>query len=410
MIGDDETRDEDLKSAEYASDPYRDPKMHTTFSNTPYDSETRTEVLADPKNYFTPNEALYVRNHAPVPALDAETHFVSFLREVDDTDGGGAASLDRISLSGLLKRHRRHEVISVLQCAGNRQTDDFKATGDNGFTGGVYQNLRQGMVGNVRWGGVRLDEVLTDMYPLECVEEAVAQANGGGDVWHVVFTGADEYETSTPLSVMLDGKADCMLATHQNGQPLLRDHGYPVRALLPGIAGARNVKWLESIRLSRTPSTSPWMKHYYRRADGSNIQRLPLQSLVLTPDRSTVVKRQPGPNGKAIHMVNVSGVAYTGGNNASIESVEVTGDGGTTWVRAALVHETKEEKDRNAHTHAWVRYTAELPLDLTDRVPGEKVYIHSRARDSAGTLQPRVSPKQRGYLYSGWGKTSVRVE
>ena len=90
--------------------------------------------------------------------------------------------------------------------------------------------------------------------------------------WHVVFEGADEYESSTPLSHILQAKTDCILATKMNGEVLPRDHGYPVRVLLPGIAGARNVKWLQSIKLSKSPSRSPWNSHYYRKNDESHIQ------------------------------------------------------------------------------------------------------------------------------------------
>ena len=87
------------------------------------------------------------------------------------------------------------------------------------------------MVGNIVWKGYRLDSILHDLFPKECSEE---ESNVNEDVWHVIFTGADEYETSTPLSLLLDKSADCLLAIGMNGQNLSPDHGYPIRALLPG--------------------------------------------------------------------------------------------------------------------------------------------------------------------------------
>ena len=95
------------------------------------------------------------------------------------------------------------------------------------------------------------------MYVQECKECVLfaecakctdcADCTLGAEEWHVIFQGADEYETSTPLKHLLQESSDCVLATHMNGHPLSLDHGYPIRVVLPGIAGARNVKWLESI-------------------------------------------------------------------------------------------------------------------------------------------------------------------
>ena len=86
--------------------------------------------------------------------------------------------------------------------------------------------------------GVLLKNVLKDMFPTECDDKS--------NTWHVIFEGADDYETSTPLSHILDEENDCLLATKMNGENISPDHGYPIRVILPGIAGARNVKWLKS--------------------------------------------------------------------------------------------------------------------------------------------------------------------
>jgi hypothetical protein len=112
-----------------------------------------------------------------------------------------------------------------------------------------FAAITNGMGGNVRWQGVWLHEVLRAMYPEECKHP---------EGLHVLFDGADEYGASTPLTHVLDPQNDCMLATGMNNGPLLPDHGYPIRAVLPGIIGARNVKWVNSVRLARTSSESPW--------------------------------------------------------------------------------------------------------------------------------------------------------
>ena len=52
------------------------------------------------------------------------------------------------------------------------------------------------------------------------------------------------YGASIPISKAMDPRADIILAYEMNGQPIPRDHGFPIRVIVPGVAGARNVKWL----------------------------------------------------------------------------------------------------------------------------------------------------------------------
>lgn len=52
------------------------------------------------------------------------------------------------------------------------------------------------------------------------------------------------YGASIPFWKAVDKRGDVILAYEMNGQPIPRDHGYPIRVIVPGIVGARNVKWL----------------------------------------------------------------------------------------------------------------------------------------------------------------------
>eukprot|EP00488_Nonionellina_sp_1-RS-2012_P001072 TRINITY_DN1698_c0_g1_i1.p1 TRINITY_DN1698_c0_g1~~TRINITY_DN1698_c0_g1_i1.p1 ORF type:complete len:124 (+),score=34.61 TRINITY_DN1698_c0_g1_i1:205-576(+) len=89
-------------------------------------------------------------------------------------------------------------------------------------------------------------------------------------VSHFHFTGADtdetglEYGVSIPLDKGVDGRGDVILAYEMNGIPLPRDHGYPVRALVPGFAGARNCKWIQEVSLEQGTSMKPWHENAYR--------------------------------------------------------------------------------------------------------------------------------------------------
>ena len=145
----------------YEKDPTRDFSKHDVCSLKPFCSQTDPNVLSD--SYITDTDALYVRNHAPVPLLDATTHKLRLM------NSESTSTPELIPLNELSSRFGDPvEVISVLQCAGNRQTDDFKASGANGFTGGVYETLQNGMVGNIKWKGYRLDKILLEVYPNEC--------------------------------------------------------------------------------------------------------------------------------------------------------------------------------------------------------------------------------------------------
>jgi len=361
----------------YHADPPRGP-AHVSYIARPYNSETDRKVLS--ASYITPTDALYVRNHAPVPPIaDAASHRVAFV------DGEHEVSM---SVPELASRFASATVTSILQCAGNRAGDDARDSGPNGFKGTPFEGIDCGMVGNVQWSGVRLAELLPAMFP--------RLRNLTGDNLHIIFEGADGYESSTPAKMVLGDGADCLLATHMNGDALAADHGFPCRALLPGIAGARSVKWLTAIRLSETPSAAPWNAAYYRQSDDAEVQALPLQSIILQPaPRERVAAAADG-------TVAVQGVAYPGAGGAAIKGVEVSADDGKSWHAATLLRDEVLKDDATA-PHHWLRWTARLPLGAGGGA------LCCRASDADGQTQPRVSTKHKGYLYNGWSRVEVTV-
>ena len=204
-------------------------------------------------HYLTPNDALYVRNHAPVPVGgDAATDEVSFhiskhheIRRllpgkkgsVDTADPGHTRHLSSMSLNTLTKRFGFKTVTSVLQCGGSRAREDLAIHGRGGFTGTNTESITCGMIGNAQWGGVPLAAVVRDIYPKK-VLDAAAKAQGN---YHLEFHGADQYYASIPLAHVLDEANDCLLCTIMNGEELPRDHGYPARILMPGTVGMEHL-------------------------------------------------------------------------------------------------------------------------------------------------------------------------
>ena len=363
----------------YEGEPRRVTSLQRAFAERPYVSETPNDVLDE--SYLTSAKALYVRNHAPVPECafePSENHEILF----------GDTALTTIEI---INRFEQVEVTSVLQCAGNRASEDIAATGPNGFSGTIFETITQGMMGNAVWRGVLLSEVLPALFPNEC-KGAQEQKHGKVSEWHVWFTGEDGYSASTPLARIISSDNKCMLATHMNGESISADHGFPMRALIPGVAGARSVKWLSSISLQRVPVDAPWNSYYYKDNHGAQIQELPLQSVILNTREG-----------------KVSGVAYGGGSGNAISKVEVSLDNGKSWKEARLkleevVEDSMSNKTMKTKNFGWVQWELELELD------GEGgASVCCRATDSEGVQQPEISVKKRGYLFNGWSKAGVKM-
>ena len=219
--------------AHYNDEPRRDErqKVLTVY---PWCTETPPELQT---SLYTDNSVLYVRNHAPVPDLTADDHVLSLEccpMNVHNKHEADSASQTEISLQDIHQQFPLLEIASTLQCAGNRAVDLHKIH-PTAFELTPFRDLDRGMMGNAVWGGYSLRTLLLSRFPWLArlsTEEA--------SLYHVEFEGVDDYVTSTPLSRILDPTADALLAVSMNGEPLPRDHGFPVRALLPGIAGARN--------------------------------------------------------------------------------------------------------------------------------------------------------------------------
>lgn len=203
---------------------------------------------------------------------------------------------------------------------------------------------------NAKWGGIRLRDVLE-----HCGLDVDGMALGKVEhpqVRHVHFEGYDTDETglsyggSIPIDKAVDGLGDCMLAFEMNGQELSRDHGYPVRVIAPGHAGARQIKWLHKVILSDHESQKSWQQKSYRafapdinfekdlchwpplRLDQAPItQELPVQSLVCQPPQNSVI------GARAATDITLKGVAWSGGGR-KIERVDVSIDGGKNWTGA----------------------------------------------------------------------------
>ncbi|KAG9951128.1 ATP synthase alpha subunit vacuolar, partial [Aureobasidium melanogenum] len=289
-----------------------------------------TELVS---SFLTTKDA-YDRNHGDIPEIDASKHHVR-------VDGAVQTILD-LSVSDL-EALPQHTVVSALQCAGIRRhtmrTAIKEVQGIDWFDGAVM---------NCKWRGPRLKDILEKAQVILSKEEKghVAFAS------HAQTCQEDEwYGASIDLGRALEEDKDVILALEMNGEPLSKEHGFPVRVIVPGIAGARSVKWLDRITVQTVESSNYYQQHDYKilppeAVDSESaekfwdttpaLQTMPVNSAIAVPEPGSKVERS------ADGLVLVKGFALPSGDGGEVVKVEVSGDDGKTWVEADIEHDADE--------------------------------------------------------------------
>ncbi|MFO0926849.1 MAG: molybdopterin-dependent oxidoreductase [Gemmataceae bacterium] len=283
---------------------------------------TRPPCLETPWSYFqhdlTPNEAFYVRWHlAQVPTtIDLRTWRLKLV--------GNVAKPAEYALDDL-KKLPATEVVAVNQCSGNsRGMFTPRIPGAQWYNGGM---------GNARWKGVRLGELL-DRAGLKAgsVEVGFLGMDRGG------MPTIPEFEKTLPLDEARG--AEVLLAYEMNGEPLPVLNGFPVRLVVPGWFATYWVKAIERIAVLDKPFTGYWMNTAYRIPTTENAVEEPGNLCKTTTPitrmnvRSFFTAPAPGAGVRVGQPVDLSGIAFDGGSG--IKRVEVSTDNGQTWQPAAL--------------------------------------------------------------------------
>ncbi|KAG7477434.1 hypothetical protein MATL_G00069530 [Megalops atlanticus] len=379
----------------YSSDPPRHPALRVN-SQKPFNAEPPPELLSD--SFITPSAIFFKRNHLPVPKVDPETYQL----EIEGLPGGPVS----LSLAELKSRFPKHTVTATLQCAGNRRSEMNQVKQVKGLNWGI------GAISNATWSGARLRDVLI-----------AAGYTPGTVAQHVQFEGLDRdvtgttYGASIPLRKAVSEDGDVLLAYEMNGEELPADHGFPVRVVVPGTVGARNVKWLGKIALSQEESSSHWQQNDYKGfspctdwdtvdfKSAPAIQELPVQSAITQPAEGSAVDRSAGE-------LTVKGYAWSGGGREVVR-VDVSLDGGRTWQVAQLQGGDKQEGPAEAPPlgRAWAWKLWELTAPLPEGA--QELEIMCKAVDNSYNMQPdSVAPiwNLRGVLSNAWHRVTVRVE
>lgn len=310
------------------------------------------ETLED---FITPAANFYIRTHFPVPKLDLQTWR---LRVEGEVRKPLAFSFDQLA------QMPSRTIAATLECAGNNRNllePEVK---------GVQWGL--GAVGTAEWTGVALSALLdpVEVGPDAC--EIVLQGADGGEIDEAKAPrGTLNFARSIPLA-----KAnDVLLAYRMNGAELPPQHGFPLRAIVPGWYAVASIKWL-----TRIVVTNRAFAGYYQTLDYGFWKDGELTPISELQTKAQIARPVNGETVPANSDVRVFGAAWTCGE---IARVEVSTDGARSWNNTELLGESIPNAWR-----LWECYW---------RTPAcGTVQLIARAFDSRGKTQPLERDWNRG--------------
>ena len=320
--------------------------------------------LENMQGLITPNRFFFVRNNSVSLDLDPSDWRLSI---------EGDAVTEPLELTyNQIKRLPSRTLTTYLECAGNHRAmfdllKGQKASGTQWTTGAI---------GNGEWTGAALRDVLT-------------LAGVRDNAVNVLLVGLDEESPEVGFRYVLPVEKamhpDTLLAYTLNGETLPRDHGFPLRALVPGWVGSANIKWLGRIVVSseelwtRNNTTSYTLIGDAYPPEGES-QGVPVTEQVI---KSALAL--PWPAELAAGLQRIHGYAHSPAG--PISRVEWSADSGRTWSDAELASHQSEL--------SWTRFEF-----VWDAGPGERT-IMTRASDVAGSTQPDSVPfNEKGYLFN----------
>jgi DMSO/TMAO reductase YedYZ molybdopterin-dependent catalytic subunit len=325
---------------------------------------------------FTPNDRFFVRWHYPFPTeIDPAKHRLRI--------AGHVGKPLNLSLADLAKLPRV-AIAAVNQCAGNG-----RGLFNPRMAGAQWGN---GAMGNALWEGVRLKDVLA----LAGVNPgAVAVRFGGLDT--PLVEAAPDFEKSLPIDHALTD--DVLIAWGMNGQPLPLLNGFPLRLVVPGWYSTYWVKMLDHIEVLDKADEGFWMaKAYLQPANAladlkPGAPAGPRVPVTIMRPRAVITNIADNAKLPPRGFTSLQGVAF--GGDQGVKTVELSADGGRSWVPAQL------GPDHGRYSFRRFRGALALPLG--------KHIIMARATNAAGVSQP-LTQNWNPSGYNRAGVDPVRVE
>jgi len=335
--------------------PQKRPLIRLT--SRPPQLETPFSVYAE--GPITPNDAFFVRYHlAGIPYdLDPDKFSLQVKGKVDRELSLSLADLRQMPAT---------EIVAVNQCSGNS-----RGFFEPRVAGGQLGN---GAVGNARWRGVPLKNVL---------DKAGIQAGAR----QVTFNGMDgpvmdttpDFVKALDIDHALDGEV--MLAYAMNDAPLPFLNGFPLRLIVPGYYGTYWVKHLNEITVIDSVYDGFWMKTAYRIPDNDcacvEPGTAPKATIPINKfnTRSFITSLTNGARVHPGRPITIKGFAFDGGTG--IKTVELSIDGGETWRQTKLGKDLGKYSFREWH----------IPVTL----PAGSHALKVRATNNVGASQPAAA-------------------
>ena len=320
--------------------------------------ETPFEVFD--KGVFTPNNEFYVRWHWAV--IPTEVDVDKFRLAVR----GHVNEVLSLSLQQIMSLPRV-EMAAVNQCSGNS-----RGFFEPRVAGGEWAN---GAMGNARWIGVRLKDVLDRAG----VKAGAVQVRFNGMDEPVVSDGPD-FMKSLDIDHARDGEV--MIAYGMNGEQLPLLNGFPLRLVVPGWYATYWVKMLDDIEVLDRPDDNFWTKTAYTIPDTphadmkpgeTGVRMVPINRMV---PRSFITNIKSGETVQAGAPALVRGIAF--GGDTGVGRVDLSIDGGKTWLAAQL--------SKDGGKYSFRQWEARLTL------PAKSNYtLMVRCTNSDGVAQPAQS-------------------
>lgn len=235
--------------------------------------------------------------------VDSEvTSNSSFYRvAIDLFDPSVSSAYWSLALSGAVANPKRYNLTQLQALPSMDMYDTFLCV----------SNLVNGnLVGNAKWTGLKISDLIAD---------------AGGllpGAQYIVFYSVDGYSVGLPVSKAT--APDSILAYKMNDATLPVKHGYPLRAVIPGLYGMMSAKWINEIRVVNSAYDGYWQTRGW-----TNDATVNTQSFIMVPSNGSSVSLSAS-NGSVI----LGGVAYAG--ERGISNVEVSVDEGSTWTPAVL--------------------------------------------------------------------------
>ncbi|MFQ5543756.1 MAG: molybdopterin-dependent oxidoreductase [Nitrospiria bacterium] len=280
--------------------------------------------------FITPTEEFYIVQYSGPQKVDVDTWSLEISGKVEKPL--------TLRFEDILKRPSLEKMVTLM-CIDNEVAGE--------------------QIGNAVWKGISLKDLIEETVPHDSVLD-------------VAMYGADDYSDSITLNRAMN--YDVFLAYEMNGKPLTKEHGFPLRAIVPGLYGIKNVKWITKIELTDYDYKGYWQKKSW--TDEGLIK---------------VVSRidDPGPYNTIKDQYVLRGIAFAG--YPGVGMVEVSFDDAQTWQRAKL--------DPSPSPYSWVfwHYKWANPDTGTHRI---YVRTTSRVGQTQTSFMARAFPEGTSGLHS----------